>query len=217
MFKTIGFGAQLACGKDCAADYLSERLNDLCQERWERNAFANKVKETFENAFGKDREWVEKWKRIDEPPPGFKENVRNCLIGIGDGFRQMKADIWIEQAFRNQDKHQIISDCRYVNECNYIRERGGITILLWRDGFINNIRSASEQEFMPFINKCLVSQHWQDGMTRWMPLEGEINANMEMPFDLFLRNEGTIKDLHQKIDDIVIPFIRRKWQDIFKA
>lgn len=217
MFQTIGIGGQLSNGKDETANYLALRLNELCHEaNWTRNAFANKVKETFERAFGKDREWVEKWKRIEVPPPGFKKNVRQCLIGIGDGFRQMCPNIWIEQAFANQTGHQIISDCRYINETNYIRENGGITILLWRDGFMNNLDNASEQEFMPFIRKCLDSQSWTTGETRWKPLEGALNADFGVPFDMFIRNEGTIDDLKKKVDDVVIPFVRLKWGHLFK-
>lgn len=217
MYKTIGWGGQLYNGKDEAANYLAVRLNELSHEaNWTRNAFANKVKETFEKAFGKDRAWVEKWKRIEIPPPGFKKNVRQCLIAIGDGFRQMYPNIWIDKAFENQTTNQIISDCRYVNETNYIRENGGITILLWRDGYLNNLDNASEQEYMPFIKKCLDTQTWQTGETRWKPLEGRIN-NPDIPFDMFIRNEGTLEDLRRKIDEIIVPFVQSKWTDMFKC
>lgn len=217
MFKTLGVGGQLAVGKDTFSDYLAARLNELCHDSsWKRNAFANKVKETFERAFNKDREWVEKWKRIEVPPPGFEKNVRQCLIGIGDGFRQMKPNLWIEQAFFNQTGSQIISDCRYVNEVNYIRENGGLTILLWREGFLNNLNNPSEQEFMPFIRKCLDTQSWHTGDSRWSPFEGEIGEGLEMPFDLFIRNEGSVEDLHKKIEKMVIPFLKKKWGEMFK-
>jgi hypothetical protein len=217
-FKTIGVGGQLANGKDELANYLATRLNELCKEPWKRNAFANKVKETFERAFGKDREFIEQWKRLEMAPPGFKKNVRQCLIGIGDGFRQMQPNIWIEQAFADQDAHQIISDCRYINETKHIRERDGVTILLWREGHMNNMESASEQEYMPFLMKCLHSQLYSSaGEDNWVPFEGEIGPAMEIPFDLFIRNDGDLNKLKQKVDAIVIPFLRRKWTDLFKA
>lgn len=216
MFKTVGIGGQLMSAKDTAADYLATKLSTLCHTPWKRNAFANKVKETFELAFNKDRDFIEKWKRLEIPPPGFNKNIRQCLIGIGDGFRQMHPNIWIEQAFQNLDSHQIISDCRYINECNYIRSQGGICILLWRPGFMNSLQNPSEQEYMPFIRKCLDSQSWVTGQERWQPFEGEISENMEIPFDYFLRNEGTIEDLYRKIDDSIIPFIRKKWTTFFK-
>jgi hypothetical protein len=215
-YKTIGIGGQLMAGKDETANYLATRLNELCTEPWKRNAFANKVKETFEQAFGKDREFVEKWKRVEVAPPEFKKNIRQCLIGIGDGFRQMKPNIWIERAFENQNAHQIISDARYNNECNTIREKGGLTILLWRDGYMNNLDNPSEQEFMPHIMKCLNSQSWTAGKTHWTPFEGEVGPGMEIPFDIFLRNEGSIDDLKTKVDNIVIPLLRQRWGSMFK-
>lgn len=203
MFKTIGIGGQLANGKDTVAEYLVKRLTEETGKRWKRNAFANKVKEVFEQAFGKDRAWVEQWKRIDDVPPGFAQNCRQCLIGIGDGFRKMKPDIWIEQAFRNQECHQIISDCRYINEMDYIRHRkGGVGILLWRSGHENDLPNASEQEYMPFIKRCLSEE-----------IEGELPN--DMPFDLFLRNDGTLDKLYNRIDTQVIPFIMNKWAKAF--
>lgn len=217
MFKTIGVGGQLGVGKDEFSNYLALCLNNLCNEsNWIRNAFANRVKETFERAFGKDREWIEKWKRVEVPPPGFKKNVRQCLIAIGDGFRQMCPNIWIDKAFENQAANQVISDCRYINETQFIRDNGGITILMWREGYLNNLDNPSEQEYMPFIRKCLDSQSWMTGETRWKPLEGELNSDFGVPFDMFIRNEGTIDDLKNKIDNIVIPFIKRKWGNLFK-
>lgn len=216
-YVTIACGGQLLSSKDTVSDYLATRLNELCLTPWKRNAFANKVKEVFEQSFGKDREWIEKWKRLDMVPPGFKKNVRQCLIGIGDGFRQMNNNIWIERAFENQESHQIISDCRYINECNYIREKGGITILLWRDGYMNNMQSPSEQEFMPFIRKCLDTQSCSTGEDRWKPFEGEVGPGLEIPFDFFIRNEGGLDDLYRKVDNLLIPFIRKKYGHLFKS
>lgn len=209
MLKTIGFGGQLFSGKDSAADYLAAKLTEQCNVKWIRNAFANKVKEVFEQAFGKDREWIEKYKRVDEPTEGFLLNVRQCLIGIGDGFRKMKPSIWIERAFENQTYHQIISDIRYCNESQYIRQQqGGLTILLWRKGHTNNLPNASEQELMPFVNKCLEFN-----------IEGLINENLGLgvPFDFFLKNEGDLQSLYNKIDHLIIPELQNKWSGIFKA
>ncbi len=204
-YHTIGIGGQLANGKDEGANYLAAGLNKMTWEEWRRNAFANKVKETFERAFGVAREFTEKWKRIEEAPPGFAKNVRQCLIGIGDGFRQMYPMIWIEQAFKDQTAHQIISDCRYINECNHINDREGITILLWRPGYQNTIPNDSEQQYGPFIQKLLSAK-----------VEGVVKDS-DIPFHLFLRNEGTIEDLQNKVDQIVIPFIESRWRRLFRG
>jgi hypothetical protein len=202
-FKTIGIGGQLNQGKDVFADYLVSRVNLRYEDphnMWTRNAFANLVKKIYQEAFNVDRAFVEEWKRVATPPPGFSLTVRDCLIIIGDGFRKMKADVWIENAFRNQDHHQIIADCRYVNETTAIRSRNGLTILLWRPDFENDIQNPSEQEYTEFVK-----------LLKPLDFDGPIPADLNIPFDLWIRNDGTVKDLHQKIDEIVLPYIDDFW------
>ena len=202
-YFTIGVGAQIATGKDTLADYLVTKLNLRYKDpnnMWVRNAFAKSVKDIYQTAFGVDKEFIEKYKRIDTPPPGFGLPVRDSLITIGDGFRQMKSNVWIENAFRNQQNHQIISDCRYRNESHRIRELGGLTILMWRPEFENDIDNPSEQELTPFIKKL-----------KPMNFDGIIPTDFNIPFDLWIRNDGTIEDLYQKVDSIVIPFIDNFW------
>lgn len=75
---------------------------------------------------------------------------------------------------------------------------------MWRKGFENDIPNASEQELMPYVRRCLS-----------MKIEGEIPVEAEVPFDLFVRNEGTLDDLHRKVDEIVVPVILRKWKYLF--
>ena len=195
-FKTIGIGGQLNQGKDVVADYLVTRMNGS----WTRNAFANLVKQIYQDTFNVDRDFIEKWKRVPEPPPGFILPVRDCLILIGDGFRKMKSDVWIENAFRNQKSNQIIADCRYVNETTAIRSKNGATILLWRPEFENDIQNASEQEYTPFIQKL-----------KPLDFDGEIPADLNIPFNLWIRNNGTVEDLRQKVDEIVVPYLNKLW------
>ena len=212
MFKIIGVGGQLANGKDEISDRLAKVLNEDkdTKDYWKRHAFAKSVKEIFLRTFDKDRDWLEYWKRIDQNPPGFLKNVRQMLIDIGDGFRKMKPDVWIDLIFRDLDSNLIISDCRYVNEVRYIKEKGGINILVWREGYLNSLNSPSEQEYVPYILQLLKAQQYSSNDTRWMPLEGEIPSNLDIPFDLFIRNEGNLEELYQKVDNIIVPYIKSK-------
>ena len=198
--RTIAVGAQLANGKDTFADYLVTQLNlryPYPHNLWTRNAFANSLKQVFCDSFGVDRDFIEQWKRETSPPPGFDMTVRDCLIGIGDGFRKMKANLWIENAFRNQEHDQIISDCRYVNEVEHVRNLGGLTVLMWRPGFENDIPNRSEQEFLPFI-KVLRDIDLPDGA---------IPADLDIPFDLWFKNDGDVEHMYRKIDNIVLPYV----------
>jgi hypothetical protein len=186
----ISFAAQLGNGKDEAANYLVTRLKG----EWYRAALAENVKRIFCDAFGVNREFIEKWKRIDEAPPGFKIPIRRGLTMIGDGFRDVQENVWIDMLFKNNTKNLVISDCRYLNEANYIREHNGITVLLWRPGYENDVDNRSEQEIMPFVNK--LKDH----------PDGEISDD-SIPFDLWIKNDSDLDRFYHKIDTIVVPYI----------
>jgi hypothetical protein len=194
-FLTVALAGQLGSGKSALAEYLDRRLNFLTGESWVQNGFAIPVKQIFCEAFGVDNAFIERWKRIDEPPPGFDLPVRQCLILIGDGFRQMKSRVWIEHAFRNQTAHQVIFDCRYLNEATTVRELGGVSVLLWRPGHENDLPNASEQQLVPLVRELAAAR-----------VDGPV-GDPNVPFDLFLVNDGSLTDLHAKVDRLVVPFV----------
>jgi len=196
-YLTVGFAGQLGCGKDTAADYLCDRLN-LTGEygHWIRKGFAHAVKKVFMDTFQVEWDFVEKWKRVSNPPDGFAKNIRDSLIFIGDGFRKIQNNIWIDLAFRDLRYNQVISDVRYINEVNKIHEEGGLNVLMWRPGHENDLPNDSEQQLMPFVNE----------LRRMRPVpEGRINSDIGVPFDIFIINDGSIEDLYKKVDSIVLP------------
>src|SRR5579871_5527666 len=120
--KVIGIAGQLGSGKDTLADYLGKQLNEKTKETWKRIGFAHALKKVYMETFNKSWEFIEEWKRRDEIPPGMNMNVRKSLQFIGDGFRDIQSDIWIEIAFRDQEP-KIISDVRYINEGTYLKKK----------------------------------------------------------------------------------------------
>lgn len=190
----IGVGGQFANGKDTFCDYLAERLNRDFGE-WHRAAMANQVKNVFCETFGVTREFVEEWKRRDEIPPGFDMPIRQALTFIGDGFRKIRNNIWIDLLLKDNADNLVIGDIRYRNECDYLLHHNGMTVLLWRPGHENDFANASEQELMPFVN-----------MLRNEP-DGIILDKM-IPFDLWIKNDSDVTALYNKIDNIVVPFVR---------
>lgn len=205
----IGFGGQFRSGKDSAADYLCEKLNQR-NLNWKRGSLGSNVKKIFSEHFGVSLEFIEEWKVKNEAPPGFNGPIRDGLIKIGDGWRDTKNDIWINKLFSNNKDNLIVSDCRYINEArairgesdlDYMKNHCGITCLIWRPGFENNKPSRSEQELMPFVNQLKNNP------------SGPIN-NPSIPFDLWLRNNGTKEEFFSKIDNIVIPYLAEKFSEI---
>ena len=217
--QVIGVAAQLANGKDALCDYLVERLNQKCEERdrvwghvprWQRSAFADAVKEVFESAFGVDREFTEQWKRNPEPPPGMLQTVRKSLQFIGDGFRQIKDDIWIDIALQDESKKLVISDSRYINEAKAVKAKGGIMIILYRPGFLNDDPNPSEAQIRPIVDWCVANI--SEG-----PITDAIRSIPGCPdalqyYDYFLVNEGSLEDLYAKADRLLIPFIEEKYK-----
>jgi hypothetical protein len=152
MRRLLLVAGQMAQGKDVLSDYLAKYSG----YDWVRTAFADKVKDVFSLAFGMSREFIEEWKRKPEPPPGFQQPIRQCLIDIGNGFRKWNPNVWVDAALR-QKGNLIISDGRYLNELQAVKRQGGKVILLWRPGFENSLDSPSEQELMP-LTRALI-QH----------------------------------------------------------
>jgi len=223
MVPVIGIAGQLGNGKDVLADYLVKRLNDgiynhrgielVPEQLWQRTAFANAVKQVYQDAFAVDREFVEKWKRIPEPPPGMKMNVRKGLQFIGDGFRQMKENIWIEIALRGHQR-KVISDSRYINEAKAIAAQGGLMIVLWRPGFENSDPNPSESQILPVVQWCLDTHqdgplHWTYDYELYPPPDG-IQA-----YNYFMRNDGSIEDLYAKVDKELLPFMEARYAENF--
>ena len=226
----IGVASQLGNGKDKLCDHLVKVLNDKLPSNpqyieakdaysypvyWQRSAFANAVKDVFETSFGVDRDFTEKWKRIEDAPPGMLQNVRKSLQFIGDGFREIRDEIWIEIALRNESKKLIISDSRYINEAKAIKAKGGITVVLYRPGHLNDDPNPSESQIRPVVEWCAKNL-----------VEGPIHAAADDPdyfvdapnypdflqyYDYFMVNDGTLEDLYDKVERYLVPFIERKY------
>ena len=203
----VGFAAQARAGKDTAADHLCEKLNEMGMlGEWKRASLGLNVKKIFAEHFGVTLEFIEEWKTKPEPPPGFNGPVRDGLTKIGDGWRDTRSDIWINKLFAGNKNNLIISDCRYINEAKacrgesdleYMSDHFGVTVLVWRPGFENNKQSRSEQELMPFVRALKETP------------SGPIN-NPDIPFDLWLKNDGTKEEWLNKVNHLVVPYLFKK-------
>ena len=203
--ETIGAFSQLGMGKDTLCDYLCKKLNKTKKKEWKRSAFANAVKNTFCESFGFTREFVEEWKRKEEKPEGFQLTVRQALQKIGDGFREVKKDIWIDIALKGNEK-LVISDGRYLNEAKKIRQRNGVNILIYRAGYLNSDPNPSESTLKPILEHC--NNIIPDGKIYHGTLVRYPDGLED--FDFFIRNDGTVEEFYKKIDKLLIPFIESK-------
>jgi hypothetical protein len=193
---------QANMGKDTLCDYLEKKLNKGRKKEWQRSAFANAVKDTFCSNFGYSREFVEEWKRKDEVPTGLQVPVRQALQKIGDGFREINPEIWIDVALRS-NKKLIISDGRYINEAKKAKDKNGLNILIYRAGHLNSDPNPSEAQLKPLIEHC----------ANLIP-DGRIyhGTLVRYPdgldyYDMFIRNDSDVESFYKKIDKLVVPYI----------
>ena len=197
----IGIAGQLSTGKDSVADYIVSKLG------WKKIPLAKHVKRIYCETFGVDLEFVEKWKRIDDPPPGFDMNVRKSLQFIGDGFRKIKGSIWIELLFQNAVESFALSDCRYINEIRKVKELKGLMVLMYRPDFENDDPNDSEAQIKPLVDwfKSTGREGYVTGeLVKECP-EALVDAPIGVSYiDLFLINDGTLEDLHKKIDKFIL-------------
>ncbi len=205
--KHIVFSGQMGAGKDEIAN-MTCVLSDF-GPIWSRSAFAGAVKDIYCNAFNVDRAFIEEYKRNPEPPPGFQQTVRKSLQFIGDGFRQIQSNVWIDIALRNPD-HVIISDGRYINEAKVVKKAGGINILVWRPGFENDDPNPSESQILPIVRYCLETN--QNGPIRTHSDEGPFPQGIEW-YDYFFRNDVSLDELRGKVKKELIPWLRDRYNN----
>jgi hypothetical protein len=197
MVDFLCVAGQMRSGKNVVGDHLCARLG------FQQASFAKPVKDIFCRAFSADIDFVEAWKIKDQPPPGFKRSVRQALQFIGDGFREISPDVWVEYAFANNPAKSCFTDGRYVNELKKVRSSGGLNILLWRPKHENNDSNESEAQIKRIVDWFIAKR------IRDCRVPADVSSDASAPLgcglvDFFIVNEGTIHDLHVKIDELVV-------------
>lgn len=204
--QIIGIAGQLGNGKDVLGERLKQTLEERFGDEWFHRSWASGLKNVFYDAFNVTKEFSEEWKRNPEMPPGFDMTVRGALQQIGDGFRQIKGDVWIDWTLRRSPNKTFITDCRYPNELKRIREEGGINILVIRPTHINDVDHPSEAHLRPIVD-------W------FADYEGPVLEESITPaappgveyIDYVIRNDSTILEFNEKIDGGLVSFVKEKF------
>lgn len=217
--KVVAVGGQAQNGKDTVADHLMLRLSEMNQN-WNRIAFAAKVKQIFCDTFGVDIDFIEKWKVVPEPPPGFIMSVRKGLQFIGDGFRTIQPEVWLNQPFRDRSNSLIISDVRYVNEFTRVYNEGGLNILIVKPDRLTFDSNGSEAQIRPYAEwfLFLVKNYFKDESRivfdlrnlDWDLIRKQFNVifpeNIEY-FHVFVHNNRSKQDLESAVDSDLLPIV----------
>lgn len=213
--RVIGIAGQKQNGKDTLGDHLIVRLNEN-GESWKKSALAKPVKQIFADTFDVTLDFIEEWKVKSEIPPGFNATVREGLQMIGDGYRKLKKDIWIDIAYRDKTRDLVFSDVRYINELLKNRQEGGINILVVHPDRVNYDENESESQMRSFA--LLALQIWKDKnfvdiskfdfeliqiCTNEESFKMHAKEKMSI-FDFCIFNKGTVQDFYNLIDENLV-------------
>ena len=159
MTYILSFSGRKQSGKSTSADYIISLINEhhimLRENRYELNmsckiySFADPLKQdicinilglTYDQCYGSDDD---KNTMTDLWWDGVQLTAREAMEIIGTKiFRALKTNVWADATINKIKKENvdlaIISDCRFPNEVEVVKNSGGINIRLDLDPFHSN-------------------------------------------------------------------------------
>ena len=159
MTYILSFSGRKQSGKSTSADYIISLINEhhimLRENRYEFNmtcknySFADPLKQdicinilglTYDQCYGSDDD---KNTMTDLWWDGVQLTAREAMEIIGTKiFRALKTNVWADATINKIKKENvdlaIISDCRFPNEVESVKNSGGINIRLDLDPFHSN-------------------------------------------------------------------------------
>lgn len=207
----IGITGLISSGKDTIADYL-------CTEHgFKRMSFASSLKDAVAAVFGWDREYLEgstrasrEWREKVDPWWSKRLNMphltpRWVLQYWGtevcrNGFHN---DIWvssIENKLRLTTEDIVITDCRFINEVNAIKQAGGTTIRVQRGENPDWYEDAINFNKGEYGNMA-----WALSKNRLekMNIHASEYSSVGLAYDHFITNNHTIDSLHSKVKSLI--------------
>ena len=153
----IGIAGYKGSGKDTAGSVLTEMFG------FKKMSFAAPIKDLVANTFDLSRSMLDgttpqaRELREQELPQVFNKTPRFLLQVIGTGFRDLvHPDVWVkivEEKYKSQSNHVVITDVRFPNEVDMINNHGFV-IGVKRPGF-NGDQHISERALddvaLPYI------------------------------------------------------------------
>ena len=201
----IGICGFIGSGKDTVADYL------VNFHEFRRESFANTLKDAVAAVFGWDRTLLEgrtkearEWR--EQVDPWWAERLAMPTLtprwvlqywGTEVCRRAFHDDIWIaslENKLRNSKDNVVISDCRFPNEIQSIRDAGGKIVWVQRGELPDWYDTAIEANLgHNYAVQDLKMRKIHASETAWVGTD----------FDTIIDNNRSIDDLYQQAKLIV--------------
>ncbi len=124
--RIIAIAGAAGAGKDTAANFIHNQTGMYCKYR-----FADPIKSTIKTLFDFTEEQIEDRVLKEQKDLRWGFSPREAMQRFGTEFgRDLKDDIWLQFAARAVEKNNylVISDCRFENEADWVRENDGVII-----------------------------------------------------------------------------------------
>jgi len=141
----VGLLGQAKSGKDTIATYLKSNHN------FHQLAFADKLKNVTKDLFGLSISQVYSQEGKMEMIPRYGKTPRTLLQEVGTALRSVHPSIWIDYVisdylshYQTTNRHVVISDVRYINEVEAIRNANGLVVRVVREDY-QSLQGAEAQ------------------------------------------------------------------------
>lgn len=148
--KLIGIGDYARVGKDTVGKSILTYAAVVLNKPYKRVAFADELKKEID-PFVKENFGFSVFNANDEQ----KKIIRPLLVGLGESRRIQNPEYWIYKAKlqveinKNNGIGSIVTDVRYKNEAQWIKDNGGIVIYIHRNGIF--APNPTEEESIPEV------------------------------------------------------------------
>lgn len=206
----IGVTGFIGSGKDTIADYL------CTFHGFKRVSFAASLKDAVSAIFGWDREMLEgstkvsrEWREQKDvwwsERLGFDVTPRWILQVWGTEVcrNHFHKDIWVasvENKLRQSKDNIVITDCRFANEVNSLKNVGAITMRVnrgqppdWYDDAVNYNKGEHGNMYWS-ISKAKLDRN---------RVHASEYSSVGLDYDYYIDNNGTIDDLHKQINSVI--------------
>ena len=235
----IAVSAKIGGGKDTFFNLLKQKSG----KTFENKKFAWKLKEIAEKLTGipaldfekesvKNSYLPDEWNYLDSNGQEQRLTCREFMQKLGtEGLRNgLHTNVWVNSLFADYkasvEKYDFegepkfpnwfISDCRFENEANAIKQRGGIIVRINRDyswedfcklyGLknVNNPASYVGKTNPVFWGECLKNLDKTEEIETAIKKifhASETSLDFYSQFDYIINNDGTLEDFENKIED----------------
>lgn len=212
----VGITGFIGSGKDTVAKMLVEKgavqdsfaapLKDLCASvfGWPRDMLQGDTVESRDFRETPDMYWTRKL-GIDQ----FTPRLALQLLGTEIMRTHFNQDIWLDsleyriRKNEQQDTMVVVSDCRFKNELDLIKELNGIVVHVIRDELPEWYETAVH------ANKGSVpAKHTME--TRFAKVHASEWKWVGYDFDFVIKNSGTLEDLQTEVDSMYLDMQNRK-------